>query len=388
MTVAPTMIRVTRRSLLRGSGAGLVLAGLRPARATERRPTLILVKLAGGNDGFNTVVPYADPAYRRARPGIGLTDGEVLPLGEGLGLHPGLAPLEPAWAAGDLAIVRGVGYSPPDRSHFRSMDVWETAGDPGAPRPDGWLKRVLLSRPEAVPLAMLVIGSDPQVAVAGGLAALEVSADAAPPSPATAAAPEESSSPNPALAHVLAVQRQLALAQAGLGEALSALPALATPFPEHELGRRLRLAAQLVAAGSPAPVILVPVTGFDTHAGQRAVHDALLAAVGEGLAALRAALIETGAWELATVASYSEFGRRLAENGSGGTDHGTAAPQLVLGGAVAGGWHGVQPSLTDLDDQDPLPTVDFRAYLAGLAAAGLGIDAAGTVGALPLPLGR
>jgi uncharacterized protein (DUF1501 family) len=372
---------LTRRNLLRLSGAMFAVGALKPARAAGPRRTLILVKLAGGNDGLNTVVPYADPAYQRARPAIGLDASELLALGEGLGLHPGLAPLEDAWAAGDLAIVRGVGYRPPDRSHFRSMDVWETGGDPGLPRPDGWLTRVLAGRPEAEPLAMLVIGTDPQVAVAGGdLAAFAVSADAA--APDAVAAVDGATTENPALGHVLAVQRQLAMAQAGLAEALAALPELATPFPEHDLGRRLRLAAQLVAAGSPAPVILVPVTGFDTHAGQRAVHDTLLAAVGDGLAVLRRALIEAGAWPLATVATYSEFGRRLAENASGGTDHGTAAPHLVLGGGIAGGWRGAQPSLAALEDQDPVPTTDFRAYLAGLAVAGLGVDPAAAGGAV------
>ncbi len=381
---------VTRRRFLRVAGGGVALAGLRPARAAARRRTLILVKLAGGNDGLNTVVPYADPVYRRSRPAIGLEAGEVLRLGDGLGLHSGLAPLEEAWAAGELAVVRGVGYRPPDRSHFRSMDVWETGGEPGVPRSQGWLARLFEGRAEATPLAMLVIGSDPQVLLAGsGLAAVATGADAAlPPAAATAS---DAPAANPALAHVLAVQRRLAMAQAGLGEALAALPSLAAPFPAHELGRRLEFAARLVAGGSPAPVILVPVTGFDTHAGQRPVHDALLAALGDGLAALRRALVEAEAWPFATVATYSEFGRRLAENASGGTDHGTAAPQFVMGGGIAGGWHGDQPSLADLEDRDTVPTVDFRAYLAGIAAAGLpdmADAAAAALGVPPLALRR
>ena len=367
--------------------------GGRPVRAAPRQRVLILLKLAGGNDGLNMIVPYADDSYRRARPTIGVGAAEVLPLGNGLGLHPGLAGLEESWAAGDLAIVRGVGYRPADRSHFRSMDVWETGGDPGLPRPSGWIGRVLngTSLVEA-PLGLLVVGSDPQVTVAGsGLAAYAIGPDAAPPSAGDrfVVAPP---SANPALAHVLAVQRQLAMAQEGLAQALADMPAITTPFPDDTLGRRLNLVARLVAAGSPAPVILVPVTGFDTHAGQRAVHDSLLAAVGSGLSALRAALIEADCWDIATIATYSEFGRRLAENASGGTDHGTAAPHLVLGGGITGGWHGTQPSLTDLDDLDPIPAQDFRAYLGGTATAGLGLAQSTVVDALggvqPLALRR
>ncbi|MGF1626544.1 MAG: DUF1501 domain-containing protein [Alphaproteobacteria bacterium] len=375
--------------MIRLAGATLAAGIMRPAGAAERRRVLVLLKLAGGNDGLNTLAPYSDPVYRRARPTIGLGADAVLPLGEGLGLHPGLAGLEDAWAAGDLAVVRGVGYRPPDRSHFRSMDVWETGGEPGAPGADGWLTRALDGWPEARPLSMLVIGSDPMVPVAGGgLTAFALAGDAAP----AATTGRDGSGPagNSALAHVLAVQRQLAAVQAGLAETLAALPDLATPFPEDDLGRRLRLAARLIAGGSPAPVILVPVAGFDTHAGQRPVHDGLLAAVGAGLAALRRALAEAECWQLATVATYSEFGRRLAENASGGTDHGTAGPHLVLGGAIRGGWHGLQPSLTDLEDQDPVPTTDFRSYLAGLAAAGLGLGRAGAAlgGVMPLALRR
>ncbi|MEZ5668665.1 MAG: DUF1501 domain-containing protein [Alphaproteobacteria bacterium] len=384
---------LTRRRMLAGLASGATALALprRPlAQAADDR-VLILVKLAGGNDGLNTLVPYADPAYRRARPQIGLTAADVLDLGDGLGLHPGLAGLEDAWAAGDLAVVRGVGYAPADRSHFRSMDVWETGGTPAAPLPTGWLARTL---PAALgprrPLDLLVIGADPMVNVAGGnVTAYALSAGATLPRSVPAANVASAAPANPALGHILEVQRRLAAAQSGLAEALSTLPTLATPFPDDDFGRRLALAARLVAGGAPVRAILVPLAGFDTHAGQRAVHDALLSALGNGLAALRAALVEAGRWRATTVATYSEFGRRLAENGSGGTDHGTAAPHLVLGGAVAGGWHGVQPSLADLVDRDPLPTTDFRAYLASLAVAGLGLapaDATEALGAAPLAL--
>lgn len=365
-------------SLSRRGFAGLVCGAAawlkaRPARAASRQRVLILLKLAGGNDGLNMVVPFADDGYRRARPAIGLGATEVLSLGEGLGLHPGMASLEESWAAGDLAIVRGIGYRPADRSHFRSMDVWETGGEPGAPRPTGWLGRVLSgTAPVEAPLGLLVVGSDPLVSVAGSeLAAYAIGPEAAPPASFETSLASTPAA-NPALTHVLSVQRQVAMAQDGLARALAEMPALTTPFPEDSLGNRLRLVARLVAAGSPAPVILVPVAGFDTHAGQRAVHDGLLSAVGSGLSALRAALIEADCWDIATIATYSEFGRRLTENASGGTDHGTAAPHLVLGGGIAGGWRGVQPSLTDLDDLDPIPTLDFRAYLGGVATAGLG----------------
>lgn len=375
------------------AGAALAAAPVIRARAAPPAGTLILIKLAGGNDGLNTLVPFDDPAYRRARPSVGLTRNAVLPLGEGLGLHPGLAPLEDAWATGDMAIVRGVGFRPADRSHFRSMDVWETGGDGDGPQPTGWLTRALHAAPSgAESLGLVVIGSDPRVILAGsGLAGYDIAAGAAlaTPDPTQSIGPAQTA--NPALAHVLATERLLALAQAELAVVLDRLPAFASAFPDNDLGRRLVLAARLIAAGSPAPVILLPVTGFDTHAGQRAVHDALLAGLGEGLAALRLGLIEAGAWHRTTVATYSEFGRRVADNASGGTDHGTAAPHFVLGGGVAGGFHGAQPSLADLADRDPEPTIDLRAYLGGLAVAGLGLAPADARLALghvdPLALG-
>lgn len=381
------MTLLTRRTMLAMTGAALLAGRAVRARAEPARRTLVLLKLAGGNDGLNTVVPYGDDAYRRARPAIGLDARSVLPLSEGLGLHPGLAGLEDAWAAGDMAIVRGVGYMPADRSHFRSMDVWETAGAPGAPRPDGWLSRVFAhSALPASPLSMLVIGSDPMVAVAGGnLTAFAISAGAAAPGPLAleaGMAATEGAPVSPALAHVVAVERRLVRAQTGLADSLANLPDLATAFPDTDLGRRLRVAAQMTAAGPPAPVILVPVTGFDTHAGQRPVHDALLAAIGAGIAAFRQALIEADCWDSTMLATYSEFGRRLNENSSGGTDHGTAAPHFVLGGGVAGGWAGAMPSLTVLQDRDPVPTIDFRAYLGGLGVAGLGLDESAVAGAL------
>lgn len=391
------MTLLTRRTMLAMTGATLLAGRTIRARAEPARRTLVLLKLAGGNDGLNTIVPYGDDAYRRARPVIGLDAQAVVPLGQGLGLHPGLAGLEDAWADGDMAIVRGIGYTPADRSHFRSMDVWETAGAPGAPRPDGWLSRVLAgSALPASPLSMLVIGSDPMVAVAGGnLTAFTVSAEAAAPRPLALEAGMATSAGgpvSPALTHILAVERRLALAQAGLADSLTQLPDLATAFPDTDLGRRLRVTAQTIAAGPPAPVILVPVTGFDTHAGQRPVHDALLAAIGAGVAAFRQALIEADCWKSTMLATYSEFGRRLHENSSGGTDHGAAAPHFVLGGDVAGGWVGAMPSLTMLQDSDPVPTTDFRAYLGGLGVAGLGLNASAVAGALggkmPLALSK
>ena len=347
------MPNLTRRHLLK-TAAALPLAGtlgVPLARAAEAPPVLVLVELNGGNDGLNTVVPYADPVYVRHRPTLALPREKVLQLDENLGLHPALEPLMPSWQGGELAVALGVGYARPNRSHFRSIEIWNSASAAEETLRDGWLHRVLaesgaakapppgfapqgivLGGPEGPlagdALAPVVLRDPRRLAEASGLLG----------SGATAAA-------NPALAHILATRARMRGAAEKIARHLETAPALAGEFPKSALGAQLRLAAGLIAAGTPASVMKLQHGGYDTHARQKDRHGALLAELADGLAAFRQAMIQAGCWRRCLVMTYGEFGRRVAENASGGTDHGTAAPHFLLGGRLRGGLYGAQPRL-------------------------------------------
>ncbi len=362
-----------RRALLQLAALTPLLAAL-PGRASPRgsERTLVLLELQGGNDGLNTVVPYADPEYYRLRPTLGVARDSVLPLDERLGLNPALAPLLPAWQAGELAWVLGVGYPEPNLSHFRSIEIWETGADSDEYLDAGWVSRTLPERegrdglPDAVVLGREGIG-----ALQG--AGLETAVISDPDRFAAAAArmpvlPSDAAHSG-ALGHILRVQRELHRAGETLRRLLARSPAAATEatLPAGPLAAPFRQLVRLLARGAWVPVIKVSLVGFDTHVNQRPAQDRLLRHLAESLAGLREALIARSLWDRVLVLSYSEFGRRAAENANRGTDHGTAAPHFALGGRVRGGLHGRQPALTELANGNLLHHVDFRSLYATVA---------------------
>jgi uncharacterized protein (DUF1501 family) len=193
---------------------------------------------------------------------------------------------------------------------------------------------------------------------------------------------------NPALAHILATRARTQGAAEEIGRRLHEAPAMTTVFPNSALGRQLEIAAALIAAAAPASVIKLQHSGYDTHAQQSDRHVALLAELAAGLAAFRRAMVEMDAWQRVLVMTYAEFGRRVAENASGGTDHGTAAPHFLLGGRLRGGLYGAQPGLGDLEGGDLRPALDFRRLYASVAGDWLGLPPApaslGQQASLPL----
>lgn len=344
---------------------------------------LILVELAGGNDGLNTLIPATDPAYAAARPTIQLSDGWAVEETDANGMrftmHPALAPLQTAWRAGDMAAVPGLGYTTPNRSHFRSIDIWQMAGTGDHIPETGWASRVLRHLPTGDRFAEAVVlgGGGLGPTRGGGIRALAMKEPdrfvaAADKAPMVA---DGTTSMNPALAHVLAVGDGIRQADQVLTERLEAAPqALSVTFPDTSLGHQCTVAAQLVRLGSTPPLIHLRLKGFDTHADQLERQQALLDELATCLALLRSELIASGQWNRTTIATYAEFGRRVAENGSGGTDHGAANVQFVLGGRVRGGIHGPHPSLTELHRGDLIYTQEMHAYWRGLAAGAWGID--------------
>lgn len=334
------------------------------------------------------MVPYADPAYARLRPALALPRDQVLQLDERVGLHPALQPLMPAWQAGDVAAALGVGYPRPNRSHFRSIEIWNSASAAEETLQDGWLHRVLVETgaaqappPAFVPQGIVLGG--PEGPLAGEALAPVVMRDPRQLSEATRLLGSgATTAANPALAHILATRARTRGAAVEIGRRMKEAPPMTTDFPKSQLGRQLEIAATLITAGAPASVMKVQHSGYDTHAQQSNRHRVLLGELADALAAFRAAMIELDAWQRVLVMTYAEFGRRVAGNASGGTDHGTAAPHFLLGGRLRGGLYGVQPRLDDLEDGDLRPTLDFRRLYATAAGDWLGLPPA------PASLGR
>jgi len=387
---------LTRRSLLKASGvvgATALLAGagkvgwdevMGRAAATPLAtgtPILVLVTMYGGNDGLNTVVPYADAAYHDARPELAYAPGDVLHLDEQLGLNPGLKGLSQLWQEKKLAIVRGVGYPKPDHSHFRSMDIWQTAS-PETPVTSGWIGRWLD-----------VAGDDPLLALNIGdvLPPLAVGVKATAAALSLATAPKGGAGRDSIIAKLAASDPSDSAAAAQVASSYAAVQRVQTTFApalasaaapgaaggkSSSLSDQLGLVARCIRAGAPSRVYAVSATGFDTHADEKISQTAQLTSVDQALTSFRTALAGHDRARDVVVMAYSEFGRRVRANASQGTDHGTAGPVFVMGDSVRAGFHGDQPSLTDLDNGDLKTTTDFRAVYGEVLSKVLQADPA------------
>jgi uncharacterized protein (DUF1501 family) len=398
-------MNLSRRDLLRfgassllASGAGVPLYVARTARAVAAEPgtkakgrVLVVVQLDGGNDGLNTVVPYKDDDYRKARPRLQIGKKDVLKIDDHVGFHPALTGFAKLLESRQLAVVQSVGYPNPSRSHFESMAIWNTAELGARSDAPGWVARVL----EATP------------AVPGGDApAIHLSIEAQPQQQALAGGQRHV----PSLASLEQFHRRLGIPEfAGAAEQRAALDRIAARehgrpgsllnfversawlsyessarfdrvvaasagagYPQSGLGRRLPVIAQLIKAGLTTSIYYTQLGNFDTHAAQAAFHYGLLLELGSSLQAFMGALVQSGDGERVLVLVFSEFGRRLAENASAGTDHGTAAPVFLAGPAVKPGLHGPYPNLQDLADGDPKFALDFRRVYATLLDQWLG----------------
>ena len=333
---------------------------------------LLLIELKGGNDGLNTVIPYADPKYRELRPDIGVARDHTIQLDEKVGLHNKLEPLMESWKAGDLAIVQGVGYPYPNRSHFRSIEIWDTASASNQTLSEGWIAQAFKGTPlpKGVGVDSIVVDTNALPSTGPELRTI-VMQDAEnflrQPHLHTDASGKKDSG-NPALRHLLAVRQEINGAAKGLADKLRDAAAPKEAYSQEVLlGRQLDLATRVITAQVPVVAIKAALGGFDTHANQVQPHERLLGFLAANLATLRRNLIAANLWNDVLVMTYSEFGRRARQNASGGTDHGTAAPLFVMGGGVKGGLHGAYPSLSDLTDGDLKHTVDFRSVFATVA---------------------
>lgn len=371
-----------RRDFLAALSA-LTLHGFAPAAravSDERyRNLLILIELKGGNDGLNTLVPYADPRYTQLRPRIAIPRDQVLQLSDRAGLHPALAPLMPLWRTGQLAWLQGVGYPQPNLSHFRSIEIWDTASDSDETLDRGWLARLFQQTPPPATFAadgVAVGSSEPGPFEGGGARIVSLTDTDQFRRQSRLAGREAATSPNAALAHILKVEGDIRQAAAGLGAGVQ----IDAAFPQTSFGNALRAAAQVAASPAGVAAIKLSLGGFDTHVNQTAQHARLLGELAGGMAALSEALKEKGLWERSLILSYAEFGRRPAENGSGGTDHGTASAHFAMGGRVRGGLYGQAPDLARLEGGNPTYGIDFRSVYASAIHRHWGLDASPALG--------
>ena len=337
---------------------------------------LVLIELKGGNDGLNTVVPFADPSYYALRPRLGIAREQLLQLDERSALHPSLKALWPLWDARELAVVQGVGYPQANLSHFRSIEIWDTASRADEYLSEGWLSRVFSGAP--VPRAYaadgVVVGGHDLGPFAGvGTRVVALADTQRFLQQARLAAPAPGAG-NAALRHILRVEHDIVRAAEGLrGDHV-----FASEFPRTAFGSAVRTAAQVIGSRAGVAVVRLSLNGFDTHSNQAATHARLLQALAEGIAALKQALVELKRWDTTLIATYAEFGRRPRENLSAGTDHGTASVHFLAGGRVRGGLYGAPPALDRLYGNGNLPfAVDFREIYATVLERWWGVDAAG-----------
>ncbi len=348
-------------------------------RAARDRPlpagagVLVIATLYGGNDGINTLIPYGDNAYHDARPDLAYAPGEVIHLDERLGLNPAMKGLAGLWNQRRLAIVRGVGYPKPDHSHFRSMDIWQTAS-PAEPVSTGWIGRWLDATGDD-PLRAVNIGPVlPPLAVGEKRTAAALSPAQAPAGDGLdaimGALGADDPDDTPAMAAVCKAYR----AAQTVGKTFDSVkPAGRQANP---LSAQLSAVAEAVQARVPTRVYTVQLGGFDTHAGERTTQQRLLQTFDEAVTAF----LQRVAGSNVVVMAYSEFGRRVHANASQGTDHGTAGPVFVAGNPVQGGFYGEEPGLTDLDNGDLKYTTDFRDVYHEVLTRTVGADPTPSVG--------
>ena len=378
-------------------------AGADPKTNANDR-VLVVVQLLGGNDGLNTVVPFGLDGYSRARRALRLNPSQLHKIDKEIGLHPGMGGMAKLLEDGKLAVVQGVGYPNPDRSHFRSMEIWESAKlDPKALE-TGWIGRTLDASPakpgedvkalhvgtRALPLALKssrteipsLVSLEPyRLQLAGSPSDKRTAREALDTIARIDRGPDDP---------LLGFMRRTALTAYESSKRLEQVtqPSAGTPskYPNFGLARRLELVAQIIKAGFGTKIFYTSLDGFDTHANQLGSHAALLTELSDSIAAFHKDLAEAGQADRVALLTFSEFGRRVAENASAGTDHGAAAPVFVVGPVAKAGLIGAHPSLESLDDGDLKHHTDFRRVYSALLETWLGCPSEPVLGPGFLPL--
>jgi uncharacterized protein (DUF1501 family) len=352
----------------------------------EKHPNriLVVIELSGGNDGLNTVVPFGDAAYYRARPKLGIAEREVITVANGFGFHPSMVGFERLYKDGRLAVIHGCGYDHPSLSHFSSMGFWHT-GVPNGGEPLGWLGRLADATYPAVTKNVIVnLGNSQSLAVRSQQHSPLVfddpgrfrrdGTDEEKQALAMLSTPRTTS--NATLDFLAATAKNATESSDFVRRASSTYRTPVDYGQGGGLAGNLQRVAALIAAEMPTRLYYVTYAGnsFDTHVQQADLHTRLLMYTADAVRGFMDDVARLGRGDDVAVMIFTEFGRRVEENGSLGTDHGTATPMFLIGKGVKGGFYGLHPSLTDLDDGNLKMTTDFRRVYATAIKEWLGYD--------------
>ncbi len=355
--------------------------GLDKADVNSRRK-LVIVQLSGGNDGLNTVVPFRNDIYYGSRPTLAIPENEVIKLNDEIGLNGVMAPMKSIFDDGNLCIINNVGYPNPDRSHFRSMDIWQTASDSNEFLSSGWLGRYLdnycmdcevhyaMEMDDSLSLALK--GRQKSGFAASNVNKLHRSTKSRFLQAVSKHHHDHEHSEN--VAYLYQTMRQTFSSANYLHEQSKIYQSRQT-YPSNKFGKALKQTAELIISGSDTRIYYTALSGFDTHTRQKNTQDRLLENLAQGLTALTEDLKTNNQLDDTLVMVFSEFGRRVKENASGGTDHGTANNVFLMGGKLnkAGIYNG-GANLSSLDEGDLIYEVDFRRIYATILDKWLGAD--------------
>ena len=382
------MKNFSRRSFLQSSStaaATVTFGGVIPsalqaaAELSKSERILVVIELTGGNDGLNTVIPYSDETYRKLRPKLAVAKNAVLKIDDQMGFHPSLRGFADLINAGKLAVVQGVGYPDHNRSHFESMDIWQTCHRTKDIRSDGWLGRMLETNVDASAAdpAAIHLGANKQplsllaqTIRVPSIRSIDQFQLQGVDKPSFRDAIHELAN-----AHRDAGNDLLDFVQSSTSSAINASERLNSAkasyhssgiYPTNELGGQLQTVARLISSGLQTSVYYVRLGDFDSHSKQSDVHQGLLRQLGDSVKAFLDDIEHLKLSDRVTVMAFSEFGRRVAENASEGTDHGTAGPMFLAGSMVKAGLLGKQPSLMNLQDGDLKHHTDFRQVYASV----------------------
>ena len=351
---------------------------------------LVVVELAGGNDGLNTVIPYADDAYYANRFTLAIDKNSILKINDHIGLHPAMQGFSGLLEKNQLSIIQGVGYPDPNRSHFESMDLWHTAHQVGD-RQTGWIGKCIEENQLAEQLPAVHFGGGQQPLAVKSLVnpvasirtlddfQLRAARDKQLGKLIKSMVNAERDTANPLLTFV----HENAKVALDTSDRLNKVDRASTgdsEYPNSNLGRNLQSIARLIDSGLPTRIYYVTLGGFDTHSNQLESHQGLLRELSDSVAAFMGDIEQQGNGERVAIMSFSEFGRRVRENASRGTDHGTAAPMFVIGNNVNAGAIGDHPGFDDLADGDFKHSIDYRRVYSDVLRSWLGVEPASIVG--------
>lgn len=324
---------------------------------------LILIELKGGNDGLNTVIPYNDPLYYKYRPTIGIPKEEVLKIDSQIGLHPSLKLLHELYNKNEVAIWQGLGYEHPNLSHFRSIEIWDTASKSDQYLHNGWLKKHIPNNSGMIKGVVLGGNYGPLNGFDSGVIKLN-NINKFLKKKTKKTNRTMTSTNNTALQHILQTQDEINKSSELLKEKIDLNKKVLHPYEKNGFSKQVELTQRLIEADLKIPFYKLSLGSFDTHINQLPQHARLLSQLSNAIYTLRQNLVAQGLWEYTTIMTYSEFGRRAQENANRGTDHGTAAPHFIVGGNIKSGLFGEIPSLKELDKNGNLEfTTDFYTFI-------------------------